>query len=148
MERTGFSTLSTKGNALAPAVAVIGFAAAWLVSRAYFPPVESTLALIASGLAGLGWYKAGALNIKVSKIHTTRSGRSEFHASVSLNKCHLSFPRMARVEETLKAHNVELVSERLLLRCLKCGTEWSPKIPPGGRRLRKNYWKCPGCNDS
>jgi hypothetical protein len=35
----------------------------------------------------------------------------------------------------------------LELRCMACGTLWSPQLPPRGRKLTPGYWKCPnGCN--
>jgi len=42
---------------------------------------------------------------------------------------------------------VEARGHSFWLRCLKCGQEWSPNIPPSGKRLARGYWQCPdGCN--
>jgi hypothetical protein len=39
-----------------------------------------------------------------------------------------------------------LDSQKLLLKCKKCGQTWSPNALPGGR-MPNGYWKCPyGCN--
>lgn len=42
---------------------------------------------------------------------------------------------------------VVMDSARLRLQCKTCGRVWKPRIPAGGRYLRKGYWKCEaGCN--
>ncbi len=33
------------------------------------------------------------------------------------------------------------------LKCLRCGSVWSPAFPAGGHRFHRGWWKCQcGCN--
>jgi hypothetical protein len=50
-------------------------------------------------------------------------------------------------DSELKLVKVEIVdASRVILRCVQCGSAWSPMLRSGGR-LPRAYWKCPGgCN--
>jgi hypothetical protein len=60
----------------------------------------------------------------------------------------MSAPACFTVVE-LKKVDVEIVDPfAVLLKCWKCGFEWSPPRRRGGR-LPRGYWNCPnGCNRS